>query len=53
MQRTEAEYCRYQAERLLRLAQQCVDPEIRDQVTAMANEWLERVKAKEPPPKAA
>jgi hypothetical protein len=48
MDRTEAEYCRHQAERLLRLAEECVDPAIRDQVRAMANEWLARAAAKEP-----
>ena len=54
MRRSEAEFCREQSERLLRLAQECVDPAIREQVTTMANEWLERAKAKDsPPPKAA
>jgi hypothetical protein len=46
MHRSEAEFCRHQADRLLRLADGCVDPQIREQVTAMANEWLERAKAK-------
>ena len=42
------------AEKYRRLAQECVDPAIRKQVTAMANEWFERAKAKgSPPPKAA
>jgi hypothetical protein len=54
MHRSEAEFCRDQSERLLRLAQECVEPSIREQVSAMANDWLERAKAKgSPPPKAA
>ena len=47
MYRNEAEYCREQAGRLLRLAQECVDPKVRNQVSNIANEWLERAKAKE------
>jgi hypothetical protein len=49
MARSEAEFCRQQAERLMRLAHECVDPQIRAQVTAMAKEWLDRARAKEPP----
>ena len=51
MDRKEVEFCRRQGERLLRLAHECVDPQIREQVTAMANEWLERARAKERLPK--
>jgi hypothetical protein len=51
MDRKEVEFCRRQGERLLRLAQECVDAQIREQVTAIANEWLERAKAKERLPK--
>jgi hypothetical protein len=47
MHRTEAEFCRQQAERLLKLAQQCVNAEIRDQITILANEWANKAKAKE------
>jgi hypothetical protein len=36
----ETEFCRTQAARLFRLAEQCVDASIRDKVTAMANDWL-------------
>ncbi len=53
MDRTEAEYCRHQAERLLNLAKECVDPRIRDQVAAMASEWRDRAIAKESLPKSA
>ena len=47
MPTSEAEFCQRQAERLLRLAEDCIDPEIRAQVIAMANEWLEKAKPKE------
>lgn len=47
MHRTEVEFCRRQAERLFKLAQQCVDAQIRDQVTRLAIEWADRATAKE------
>jgi hypothetical protein len=47
MHRSEAQYCRNQGERLQRLAAECMDPAIRDQVTAIATEWLERATVKE------
>ena len=37
---------RTQGNRLYRLAKQCTDPGIRDQVNAIANEWVERAVAK-------
>jgi hypothetical protein len=37
----------------MRLSQDCIDPEIRAQVIALANEWFDRAKPKEPPPQAA
>jgi hypothetical protein len=48
MHRTEAEFCRHQAQRLLKLAKECVDPQIRDQIVTMADEWVGRAIAKEP-----
>ena len=44
----ETEFCRRQAERLQRLAEECVDPEIRKQITALAAEWAEMAKEKPP-----
>jgi hypothetical protein len=51
MKRTEAEFCREQAERLLTLAKECTDFKLRKHLTDMAQEWVERAKvrsAKEP-----
>jgi len=42
-----AEYCRKQAQRLFSLAEQCVDPQIRDQVVVLAREWQKLGNAKE------
>jgi hypothetical protein len=42
MSRTEAEFCRQQAERMHALAKQCIDPKIRDQVELMAKNWVDR-----------
>jgi hypothetical protein len=42
-----AEFCRKQAQRLFSLAEQCVDPQIRDQVIAIAREWERQANAKE------
>jgi hypothetical protein len=53
MHRTEAQFCRDEATRLLELAKVCDDPEVRDHLAMMASEWLDRAKAKDPPPKAA
>jgi hypothetical protein len=47
MNRTEVEFCRQQAERLFALANECVDPRIREKVKALAQEWAERAAAKE------
>jgi hypothetical protein len=49
MSERETEFCRRQAGRLRRLAEECVDPEIRKQVTEMAEEWAERANAKAKP----
>jgi hypothetical protein len=51
MHRSEAQFCRDEAERLLRLAMECGDAQVRDDLTLMANEWLERAKTKEEPAK--
>jgi hypothetical protein len=53
MLRTEAQFCRDEAARLTELAKECTDPKVRDHLLVMAKEWLERAKAKDPPPKAA
>jgi hypothetical protein len=42
-----AEFCRKQAQRLFSLAEQCVDPQIRDQVIAIARQWEQQANAKE------
>jgi len=44
MERTEAEFCRQQAERLLKLAKECTDFKLRKDLTDMAQEWVERAK---------
>ncbi len=38
------EFCRRQAERLQRLAQECVDSEIRKQIIGLAAQWAEMAK---------
>jgi hypothetical protein len=48
MQRSEAQFCRDEAERLLKLARETNDPKIRRELIKMAEEWVERAKAKEP-----
>jgi hypothetical protein len=53
MHRSETEFCHEQAERLLALAKECGDAQVRDHLTVMANEWLDRAKAKEALPKTA
>ena len=47
MDRTEAEFCRRQAERLFALASNCVDLEIRSKIIAWAKEWADQASAKE------
>ncbi len=47
MHRTEEEFCRDQSIRLLKLAKESPDRQIRDQLVMMANEWLEQAKAKD------
>jgi hypothetical protein len=47
MHGSESEFCRRQADRLLKLAEQCSDADVRGQLSVMANEWLERAKAPE------
>jgi hypothetical protein len=42
----ESEFCRRQAERLQSLAKECTDPELRDQISAIAKEWADRAAAK-------
>jgi hypothetical protein len=42
MHRTEAQFCRDEAGRLLELAKECDDPQVRDHLAVMANEWLDR-----------
>jgi hypothetical protein len=48
MHRTEAQFCRDEAARLLELAKVCTDPVIRDHLAVMASEWLDRAKVKDP-----
>src|SRR6266567_1254724 len=47
MKRTEAEFCRQEAERILGLAQECTDLKLRKQLTDMAHQWMERAKVKD------
>jgi hypothetical protein len=42
----ESEFCRRQAERLQALANECTDPELRDQISEIAKEWADRAAAK-------
>ena len=53
MHRTEAEFCRDQAERLLLLARGCDDFVLREQLTNVASDWVARARAVKAPPKAA
>jgi len=48
MERTE--FLRKQADRFLRLAQECTDPEIRRQLVSMADEYRDMLGAPEPEP---
>ena len=45
MHRTEAQFCLDQGERILKLATDCEDPELQDQLLKLAQEWTERSKA--------
>ena len=47
MQRSEAQFCRDESERLLRLARETNDPKITQELVKMASEWVERAKAKD------
>ncbi len=49
MHRSESQFCRDQAERLLALAKESNDPRIRDHLAVMANDWVQRGKEKESP----
>jgi hypothetical protein len=49
MHRSEAQFCRDQAQRILELAKGSDEPRVRDHLAMMANEWLDRAKAKESP----
>jgi hypothetical protein len=53
MHRTEQEFSRDQSIRLLQLAKECPDSQIRDHLIMMANEWLERAEPKEGQAKSA
>ncbi len=50
MHRSEAQFCRDEAERLLNLARQTTDSTVREDITRMATEWAQRAKAKEVSP---
>jgi hypothetical protein len=47
MHRTEAQFCREEAKRLLELAAECSDQKVRQHLLVMANAWVERAKLKE------
>jgi hypothetical protein len=47
MQRSEPQFCRDEAQRILELAKGCDEPRVRDHLAMMANEWLDRAKGKE------
>ena len=53
MHRTEAEFCREQAERLLVLARGCDDFVLREPLTNVASDWVARARAVKARPKAA
>ena len=50
MERTE--FLRRQAERFVRLAQECTDPKIRQQLMSMAEEYRELLERSDPDRKA-
>jgi hypothetical protein len=49
MHRSEPQFCRDEAQRILELAKECSDSRIRDRLVMMANEWLYRAQVKEAP----
>ena len=51
MHRTEAEFCRQQAEDMHALAKQCTDRKIREQIDVMAKVSADRAAAKGAQPK--
>ncbi len=51
--RTEAQFCSDEAERLLMLAKACADLKLRDQLAVMANEWIARSAVKKATAKTA
>jgi hypothetical protein len=46
MDRREAQFCRDEAERLLKLARQAVEPEVKQHLLDMAEQWVKRAAAK-------
>jgi hypothetical protein len=52
MHRDEVQFCRDQAQRILELAKECTDSKVRDRLAMIANEWLDRAKAKEKLPRS-
>ncbi len=53
MHRNEMQFCRDEAQRLLELAKKCSESRVRDRLAMIANEWLDRAKAKENLPRSA
>jgi len=47
MNRTEAQFCLDEAERLQTLAEQCSDDKVRNHLREMARHWTERAKFKQ------
>ena len=47
MNRTEAQFCLDEAERLLKLAKQCSEEKVRKHLREMAQQWTERAKFKQ------
>jgi hypothetical protein len=47
MRKTEAEYCRRQAERMRSLANQCSDRDIRNRVETIAKNWADKAAVRE------
>ncbi len=52
MHRTESEFCKQEAERLLTLAKESDDRKVRDHLKLMAKEWMERARAKDKLPQS-
>ena len=53
MYRSEAQFCRDEAERLLKLACEATDPELKKRLLEMAEEWVQRAKETEKGSKGA